>query len=100
MTIKKFYIIFLKVFLIIVFSHLKAIADEKIKIGLIVPLSGEYGEIGKSVINATRLALNAINDNRIEILPRDTRSDPNVTLDVSIELFKKHNVKMLAQSLH
>ena len=40
MKMRKLYIIVLKVFLIIVFSQLKAISDEKIKIGLIVPLSG------------------------------------------------------------
>ena len=90
--------IFIRYIYILLFVSLffeKAYSNEKIKIGLIVPLSGEYGEIGKSVINATRLALNAINDNRIEILPRDTRSDPNVTLDVSVELFERHNVKII-----
>ena len=91
----KIFIRYIYIFLFVTLFFEKAYSNEKIKIGLIVPLSGEYGEIGKSVINATRLALNAINDNRIEILPRDTRSDPNVTLDVSVELFKKHNVKII-----
>ena len=54
---KKLYIIILKVFLIIVFANLKAISDEKIKIGLIVPLSGEYSYIGKSIVKSTRMAL-------------------------------------------
>ena len=39
------------------------LADEKIKIGLIVPLSGEYKSIGKSILKATRLAINKIDDN-------------------------------------
>ena len=69
MTMRKLYIIVLKVFLIIVFSHLKAISDEKIKIGLIVPLSGEYSYIGKSILKSTRMALNKINDNRITVIP-------------------------------
>ena len=30
-------------------------ADEKIKIGLIIPLSGQYKEIGNSILKATRL---------------------------------------------
>ena len=36
-------------------------AEEKIKIGLIIPLSGENREIGESILNATRLAVNKIN---------------------------------------
>ena len=35
-------------------------SEEKIKIGLIVPLSGEYGLIGESILKSTRLALSLI----------------------------------------
>ena len=84
---KKLYIIILKVFLIIVFTNLKANSVEKIKIGLIVPLTGEYSYIGKSIIKSTRMALNKINDSRITIIPRDTRANPIDTLKVSKELY-------------
>ena len=84
---KKLYIIILKVFLIIVFSHLKAISDEKIKIGLIVPLSGEYSYIGKSILKSTRMALKKIDDERITIIPRDTKANPIDALRVSKELY-------------
>ncbi len=87
MTIKKLYTIILKVFLIIVFSHLKAISDEKIKIGLIVPLSGEYSYIGNSILKSTRMALNKINDNRITVVPKDTKANPIDALKVSNELY-------------
>ena len=83
---KKLYIIVLKVFLIILFTNLKAISDEKIKIGLIVPLSGEYSYIGKSIIKSTRMALKKIDDNRITIIPKDTKANPIDTLRVSKEL--------------
>ena len=59
---------------------------EKIKIGLIVPLSGEYKLIGKSIVRSVRLAVNKINDRKIEIIPRDTKSNPEETLKVSQEL--------------
>jgi len=59
---------------------------EKIKIGLIVPLSGEYKLIGKSIVRSVRLAINKINDGKIEIIPRDTKSNPEETLKVSQEL--------------
>ena len=84
---RKFYIIILKVFLIIVFSNLKAISDEKIKIGLIVPLSGEYSYIGNSILKSTKMALNKINDERITVIPKDTKANPIDALKVSNELY-------------
>ncbi len=63
-------------------------ASEKIKIGLIVPLSGENSLIGEKIIKSTRLAINKINDDRIEIIPKDTKSNPIDTLRVSKELYK------------
>jgi len=61
-------------------------AIEKIKIGLLVPLTGENSEIGRSIINSTRLAVNRINNTSIEIIPRDTGSDANITLRSAKEL--------------
>ena len=55
-------------------------ANESIKIGLLVPLTGEYEDIGKSIIQSTRMAINKINDSKVLILPRDTKSDPKETL--------------------
>ena len=63
-------------------------ASEKIKIGLIVPLSGENSLIGEKIIKSTRMAINKINDERIEIIPKDTKSNPIDALKVSNELYK------------
>ena len=63
-----------------------ALGSDIIKIGLIVPLSGEYSEIGNSIIKSTRIAINKIDDNRIKIIPRDTRSNPIDALRVSKKL--------------
>ena len=62
-------------------------ASEKIKIGLIVPLSGENSIIGEKIIKSTRMALNKINDGNIEIIPKDTKSNPIDALKVSKELY-------------
>ena len=62
-------------------------ANERIKIGLLVPLTGEYENIGKSIIQSTRMAINKINDSKILILPRDTKSDPKETLKKAEELY-------------
>ena len=51
-----------------------------LKIGLIAPLSGKHQEIGKSVLNSIRLALSKINNDQIEIFPRDNYSNPEKTL--------------------
>ena len=75
--------------------NFKALSAEKIKIGLLIPVTGEYGKIGHSVINSVRLALNSINDNRIEILPRDTKADPSTTLKIAKELYEVNGVKII-----
>ena len=67
----------------------QVLAEEKIKIGLIVPLSGQYKEIGNSILKASRLAINKINNSKLIIIPRDTKSDPKTTLKVSKELQEK-----------
>jgi len=62
------------------------IASEKIMIGLLIPLSGKNSEIGESIIKSTRLAVNKINNPSIEIIPRDTKSNPADTLKAAKEL--------------
>jgi len=63
-------------------------AEEKIKIGLLVPLTGKNSEIGQSIIKSTRLAINQIDNLSIEIIPKDTASSPEVTLKSAKELEK------------
>ena len=60
--------------------------ENKIKIGLLVPLSGDNAAIGKQILKATRLALSDIKSEKLEIFPKDTHSDPNMTLKAAIEL--------------
>ena len=91
---KKLYIIVLQVFVIIVLPHLSATSDDKVKIGLIVPLSGEYSYIGKSIVKSTRMALNKIKDERITVIPKDTKSNPIDALRVSKELYE-NNVRII-----
>ena len=64
----------------------KVSAEEKIKIGLLVPITGQHSEIGKSIIKSVRLAINKIDNPLIEILPRDTQSNPLITLRKAKEL--------------
>tara|TARA_B100000787_G_scaffold168151_1_gene156351 strand:- start:1273 stop:2418 length:1146 start_codon:yes stop_codon:yes gene_type:complete len=76
------------------FSTHLAMANEKIKIGLLVPLTGKNSEIGQSIVKSTRLAINKIDNSLIEIIPRDTKSNPNKTLSSAKEL-EKLGVKVI-----
>ena len=58
-------------------------ASEKIKIGLMVPLTGDNKELGQSIIKAVRLAVKDINNNSIEIIPKDTASKANKALMIA-----------------
>ena len=83
---KKIIKIILLLNLVFAVSSGKIIANDKIKIGLIVPLTGKNYEIGQSIIKSTRLAINKINNSSIEIIPRDTKSNPADTLRAAKEL--------------
>ena len=83
----KIFIILLLSFYNLIFIINSGFAEEnKVKIGLLVPLSGNDAKIGKQIVNATRLALKDINSKKIEIFPRDTQSDPYKTLTSAKEL--------------
>ena len=49
-------------------------------------MSGENAPLGEQIIKSIRMALNDIDDNKIEFYPKDTASDPNVTLRSAKEL--------------
>ena len=85
---KLFIILFLSFFNLFLTSNLSLAEENKVKIGLLVPLSGDNAEIGKQIIKATRLALKDINSDILEIFPKDTQSNPKKTLSSAIELKK------------
>jgi hypothetical protein len=80
----------IKIILFLTFTFLihfeKVLANEKIKIGLLVPLTGKNFEIGQSIVKSTQLAINKIDNSLIEIIPKDTASDPSKSLRSAKEL--------------
>ena len=68
--------------------------EEKIKIGLLVPITGENKSLGDLIIKSTRMALEDINNDKIEIYPKDTGSDPEQTLQSAIQL-KNLGIKII-----
>ena len=69
-------------------------ASEKIKIGLLIPMTGTNKEIGQSIIKAVSLAVKDIDSTSIEIYPKDTASRPNQTLKSAFEL-KEMGIKVI-----
>ena len=82
--------ILLKIIILLIFFTLtdlqKIYAEEKINIGLLIPLSGEQKEIGKSIMQSVRLAINKIDNSNIQIILKDTKDDPTRTLAAAKEL--------------
>ena len=69
-------------------------ASEKIKIGLLVPMTGKNKDLGQSIIKAVSLAVKDIDSDLIEIIPKDTATKPNQTLRSAFEL-KEMGVKIV-----
>ena len=61
-------------------------ASEKLKIGILAPMTGPNKNLGKSIIKSIRLAIKDINSNLIEVIPKDTSSSPEKTLQSANEL--------------
>ena len=68
--------------------------EEKIKVGLLVPLTGDDKKLGQQIIKSTRIALKDINTSKIEIFVKDTNSNPNKTVRSAIE-FKEMGIKIV-----
>ena len=83
------------VFLNLIFTSFNTVvAAEKIKIGLLVPMTGNNKDLGQSIIKAVSLAIKDIDSDLIEIIPKDTATRPNQTLKSAFEL-KEMGVKVV-----
>ena len=76
------------IFFLCIFSSLKTAyaVEDKIKIGLLIPITGDNKNLGELIIKSTRMAIQDINNNKIEIYPKDTGSSPEQTLQSAIQL--------------
>ncbi len=69
-------------------------SNDKIKIGLLVPLSGDDKKLGQQIIKSVRIALKDINSEKFEIYPKDTGSNPTTSVKSAIE-FKEMGIKIV-----
>ena len=59
--------------------------DGKLRVGLLAPFSGEYKNLGESLLLSTQLALDEIDNDNIIIIPRDSGSDDKEKLNSAIK---------------
>ena len=82
---KTFKIILLTFFGFFYLNSLAIPSEKKIKIGLLVPITGDNKELGQQIIKSTRIALKDIDTEQIEIYLKDTNSNPDKTLKSAIQ---------------
>ena len=83
---------------ILLLFNFNSFADESqksLRVGLLAPFSGEYKEMGQSIMLSLQLALREINDNNIKIFPRDSGFNNSEKLIQSVESLKEENVKIV-----
>ena len=66
-----------------------------LKVGLLAPLSGEYKELGDSLLYSLQLALDEINDKNVEIIPRDSGSNDKKKLIKAIQEIRSQGVNIV-----
>jgi len=59
--------------------------DKKLRVGLLAPFSGEYKNLGESLLLSTQLALDEIGSENIIIIPRDSGSNDKEKLNFAIK---------------
>ena len=69
--------------------------DKKLKIGLLAPFSGEYKNLGESLLLSTQLALEEIGNENVIIVPRDSGSNDREELNKAIKEIRNSGAKVI-----
>ena len=69
--------------------------QKSLRVGLLAPFSGEYKDIGQSIMLSLQLALDEINDDNIKIYPRDSGFNNPKKLIQSVESLRDENIKIV-----
>ncbi len=83
---------------ILISFNFKSFADENqkiLRVGLLAPFSGEYKDMGQSIMLSLQLALNEIKDDNIKIFPRDSGFNNPKMLIQSVESLRDEKVKIV-----
>ena len=66
-----------------------------LKVGLLAPLSGNYSEIGNSLLYSLQLALEEIDDKQLIVVPRDSGFNDKTKLNNAIKDLKSQGIKVI-----
>ena len=97
---KKLLNILIITYLLFTINNSNAVEQEKnenknlLKVGVLLPLSGEYGNLGQSFLKAIQLALYDISDKDIKIYPKDSKANPLDTYN-SAKKFEQMGIKIV-----
>ena len=83
---------------ILIFFNSNLLSNENnniLKVGLLAPLSGEYKELGNSLLYSLQLALSEINDRNVFIIPRDSGSGDKKKLNKAIQEIRSQDVDII-----
>jgi len=92
---KKFKIIVSYIF---IFFNSNLFSEENngvLKVGLLAPLSGEYKDLGDSLLYSLQLALEEIDDKNVIIIPRDSGYDDKEKLNEAIKEIKSEGARII-----
>ena len=65
-----------------------------LKIGVLAPFSGEFKELGQTILYSVNLALHDINDDSIKIYPKDSGYDKKRVVEACKE-FQEEGIKII-----
>ena len=83
---------------ILIFFNSNLLSNENnniLKVGLLAPLSGEYKELGDSLLYSLQLALHEINDKNVHIIPRDSGAGDKKKLNKAIQEIRSQNADII-----
>ena len=69
--------------------------NKKLRIGLLAPFSGEYKNLGESLLLSTQLALAELENENIIIIPRDSGTNDKDKLNLAIKEIISNGAKII-----
>ena len=92
---KKIILIIAYVALFFNFNLLSKEQNEVLKVGLLAPLTGEFKELGNSLLYSLQLALNEIDDKNVFIIPKDSGFENKKKLNSAIKEFRSEGINII-----
>ncbi len=83
---------------ILIFFNSNLLSNENnniLKVGLLAPLSGEYKELGDSLLYSLQLALDEIDNKNVHIIPRDSGSNDKKKLYKAIQEIRSQGANVV-----